>query len=486
MSDEVSSQDSRHLPKPLRRRLNKLFGNALAASLAWALLGFGLLLIALRASMTLVPFFEGQANEWLLERFDAHLFGLHGDWHGFTPQLNIESIVFPYGSIEDIRVDLDLVGSLLARSARVDGLRFRHAAIEFPRDFDLMGFLLNPQGELDLMSMFSGARMLSGNLELRVEENSESLVLAWHMRSGGENQGQIRLVAQGNEGSEGIVIGYDLDTGLLKRRFEGAVRARGRLTIPDSFASLIGVSGVISSLDAEVRIERGRLSALGEVRAKALRFGNFLIDNAEVVAKGKGTPRLVQGELQRATVERREQSLDLAGTLFSYDEEQRWRFNLPDQLIEQLTGFVVASGREETLLVRWSERFAPRGNLLQIAAEKRSGNPLVWSARVEDLSALSWMGSPRLEQLDAQLVFASGAARVLVESANPIVGLPKLFDQPVALGSTKGELWLRFLPATLECADLIFARRCREAVRGSSTSAIRAPVSRTNVKSRHG
>ena len=446
MSDEVSIQDSQHLPTPFQRLLKKLFGNALAASLAWVLLGFGLLLIALRASMTLVPLLEAQANEWFRERFDAHLFGLHGDWHGFTPQLRIESILFRHGSIEDIRVDLDLIGSLFAGSPRVDGLRFGHAAFEFPHDFDLIGFLLNPQGQLDLIAMIGDARVLSGNLDLRVGEDSEGLVLVWHMQSGSENQGEIRLVPQGGDASEGIVIGYDLDQGLLNRRFEGAIWARGQLAIPDSFTSLLGISGEISSLDAEVRIVGGRLSALAEVRAQALRIGNYLIDNAEFLAKGKGTPWLVQGELERGNLQRHEQSLDLSGTLFSYDENQRWRFNLPDQSIQQLTRFVVASGREETLMVRWSERFAPTGNLLEIAGEKVKGSPLVLSSRVEDLSAVSWMGSPELEQVDAQVVFASGAARVHLDSDNPSLGLPKLFDQSIALGRTSGEVWVRFLP----------------------------------------
>ena len=429
-----------------QRLLKKLFGNAIAASLAWILLGFSLLLIALRASMMLVPLLESQADEWLSERFDARLFGLSGDWHGFTPRLGIESILLRHGSIEDIRIDLDLLGSFFTGSPRVDGLRFGHAEIEFPPDFDLIGFLLNPQDQLDLIAMIGDARVLSGNLDLRVGEDSEGLVLVWHMQSGSENQGEIRLVPQDNEGGEGILIGYDLDQGLLNRRFEGAIWTQGRLVIPDSFTSLFGISGTISSLDSKVRIVGGRLSAIVEVRAQGLRVGNYLIDNAEFLAKGKGTPWLVQGELERGIVQRHEQSLDFSGTLFSYDEHQRWRFNLPDLSIQQLTRFVVASGREETLMVRWSERFAPTGNLLEIAGEKDKGSPLVLSSRVEELSAVSWMGSPELEQVDAQVVFASGAARVLLDSDDPQVGLPKLFDQSIALGRTSGEVWVRFLP----------------------------------------
>ena len=446
MSDEVSAQDSQQLLTLLLRLLKKLFGNRVAAVLAWVLLGLGLLLVALRASMMFVPLMESQANEWLRERLDVHLFGLHGRWYGFTPQLRIESILFRHGSIEDIRVELDLVGSLLARSPRVKDLSFGHATIEFPPDFDLIGFLLNPQGQLDLMAMLGDARVLSGNLDVRVEEDSQGLLLDWHMQSRGANLGQIRLAPAGNEGSEGIIIGYDLDQGLLNRRIEGAIWAHGQLNIPDAFTSLIGVSGEISSLDAEIRIVGGHLSAVAEVRARALRVGNYLIDNAEFLAKATGTPWLVQGELERAILKRESQSLDLAGTLFSYDEHQRWRFNLPDQSMQRLASFVVASGRGETLLVRWSERFAPTGNLLAIAAEKAKGKPFVLSARVENLSAVSWMGSPELEQVDAQVVFASGAARVLVESATPDVGLPRLFDQSVALARTSGEVWVRFLP----------------------------------------
>lgn len=449
MSDEASKHDSQPIATPLKRLLNRLFGNAFAALLAWVLLALGLLLVALRVSMIFVPVLEGQANQWLRERFDAHLFGLQGSWHGITPQLRIESILFRHGSIQDVRLSVDLFGSLLARAPRVDSLSFRHAAFEFPPDFDLADFLLHSQGQANLMSMIADARVLSGNFDLRAQEHSEGLSLNWHMQPGRENQGQIRLLARNNEGSlnsEGIVIGYDLDAGLLHRRFEGAIWAEGRLTIPDSLTPLIGVSGTISSLDAEILIVGGRLSALAEVQAEMLRVGNYLIDTAHIVAKGKGTPWLVQGELERATLERYDQALDLAGALFSYEDNYRWRFNVPDQLIEHLTSFVVASGRDETLLVRWCERFSPTGNLLAITGEKTTGNPLVLSARVEDLSAVSWMGSPELGQLDAQLVFASGRARMLVESASPVVGLPKLFDQPVALGFTSGEFWVRFLP----------------------------------------
>ena len=446
MFDEVSTQGS----KQPERMLKRIFGNPVASFLAWLLLGVALMLVALRASMAFVPLFEDQASEWLRENFDTHLFGLQGDWRGFTPQLRIESILFRHGSVEDIRVDIDLLGSLLARSPRVDGLVFTHAAIEFPRDFDLVDFLLNSQDEPDLLSMIGDARILAGSLNVRIAETTESLVLDWHMQSGKNSQGEIRLSAEGSEGNEGddesIVIGYDLDRGLLNRRMEGAIWTDGRLTIPDSFTSLIGISGEISSLGAEIWMTGGRLSAIAEVRAESFRIGNFLIDSAEFFAKGKGTPWLVEGELERGTLTRRNESLDFARSVFSYDEHQRWRFNLPDQLIEDLTRFVVASGRDETLLVRWSERFAPSGNVSQIAGEKAKGRPLVLSARVEGLSAESWMGSPQLDQVDAQVVFASGAARVLIDSANPSLGLPKLFDQSVGLGATSGEVWVRFLP----------------------------------------
>ncbi len=443
MSDESPCPD---VPSLSKRVLKRIFGNRLATFLAWALLASGLALLGMRASMNLVPLLEDEANAWLRERFDARLFGLHADWHGVTPRLHIHSILFRRGAIEDIQVGFDLGSSLWTRSPRVSAFEIGNAEINFPEDFDLINFLLKQEGQFDLMSMFEDAELLSGNLVMRVGEDSEALVLRWSMQASGMNRGCVQLLAQSHASGEGLVMSYDLDHSLFDRRFEGSFWAHGRLHIPDSFTSLLGTSGAISSLDAEMRILEGRLSALAKADARNLRVGSYLIDHVELLAKGKGTPWLVEGELGKALFQSGDVSFDLEGTLFSFDEHWQWNFNFPALLFQQLADFAVAAAREDTALARWSERFAPEGALSDIIGRKSKGEPLVLAASFHELSADSWMGSPAIEQMAGRLVFAAGKARAIAESPVAIIELPKLFDQSFEGGRTSGEVWAMFLP----------------------------------------
>lgn len=446
MSDEAPGQDSQHLPTPSKRVLKRILGTRLAAFLAWTLLASGLVLLGLRASMNLVPLLEGEANTWLQERFDARLFGLRADWRGVTPRLHIHSILFRRGAIEDVQVDFDLGSSLRTLSPRISAFEIANAKINFPEDFDLINFLLEQEGQSDLMSMFEDVEFLSGNLAMQVGEYSEALELRWSMQAGGMNRGRIELLPQGHASGEGLVMCYDFDQGLLDRRFQGTIWADGQLVVPDSFTSLLGTSGAISSLDAELSVLDGRLSVLAKADVRNLRMGSYLIDHLELLAKGKGTPWLVEAELDKALFHSGDVSLDLAGTLFSFHEDRQWNFNFPALLFQQLAGFVAASARNETALARWSERFAPKGKLFEIIGRKSKGKPLILTAGFQGLSADSWMGSPAIEQLDGRLVFAAGRARAIVESSVATIELPSVFDQSFEGGRTSGEVWAMFLP----------------------------------------
>ncbi len=431
--------------------LGKLLGSRLAACLAWALLSVALFAIGLRSSMMLVPLFQPQVSDWLQQHLDARISGLRGSWRGITPELHIESMLFEHGSIHHIRVQLDLVRSLFTRTPKIHGLAFENAEVHFPSDFNLPEFLSSPQGDMNLTVMMSDAVSLAGNVVMRVADHADALNLRWVLQSGRAHLGQVHITSQSDAradgGNEGLFIGYDLDRGLLNRHLEGAIWAHGKLRIPQVFAAVLGVSGHIAALDTEIRLTDGRVSALAEVTARHLRLGSYVLERAEVLATGKGTHQLVEGALQAAQLESASAVLDLAGARFSYEQFERWRFSLPDQQIGQLAGFVLAAAQDrEAVLARWCRRFAPSGYMSLITGEKVRGRPLVVSAKIEDLATVSWMGSPALGQVDSQLVFASGAARLLLDTANPVMEVDRLFDQPLVGARTRGEIWLRFLP----------------------------------------
>ena len=452
MSDEASAERSERAEKRLQTAFKRILGTTFASFFAWSVFSVGVTLFLLRACMAFAPFFEARANAWLEGAFDAHLSGLEGAWHGITPKIHIERIEFEQGSIEDIVVELDLPRSLLALFPRVKALEIGSASITFAEDFGLIESLLGTPGGMDLRSVLATAKRLAGNLEMRVGAHDEAMLLQWIVHTGSESRGRIWLRPQrGPHVGEtveqaGLVFGFDIDRSLIPEQIEGALWGQGQLHIPAAFASLMGLAGTISALDASVRISDGQVAARVNMDASMLRIGDHLIDSASVFAKGAGTPLSIRGEFQQARLRHGSDSLDFSGSRFHYQGGDLLQFDLPDQDIRRLTEFAVATALKETALARWSARFRPAGRMYGISGQVRAGAPLMLGANLEDFSSESWMGGPALRNVSAKAVYAAGSARLLIDSKDAGLDLPKLFEQETLLARASGEVWVRFLP----------------------------------------
>ena len=445
MSEGSLKGEAESVPSSFDQFTSKLFGNRIARFVSWTLFGVGLLFVLLRICVALVSSMDGLANEWLEKRLDAQITGLHGSWHALTPQVSLDRLEFAYGSIEDVRLELDVLGSLVAFAPKVSAIEVGDARLRFPKDFDLLGYLLNSHSELNLIAMVSDARFLAVRAHLGVGDDPTEFFLQWVAHSDEQNRGELQLVREGQDAEQRLVLGYDLDLGLFLNDPHGAVWGSGGMHIPSSFKSLIGISGSISSFSLNAQLVDGDLFAAAQVRAEDLEVGDFRIDEAEFTTKGRGDPASFIGEFLSASLSRGDRVLDLQGARFTLEDLERWHFSLPDQRIEDLTGFIVDSAIRETAAVRWSNRFLPTGLLSSIGFQVAAGEPLLISARMSEFSAQSFNGSPSVDSVSGQVVYTSGAARVLVDTETATMGLPKLFDAPVALGRTSGEVWVRFL-----------------------------------------
>ena len=451
MSDEVSAQVSAPFLDRLRIGLKKLLNTASARRVAWGVFAVGVLLFVLRASMAFTPLFETRANTWLDDAFDARLSGLQGAWYAMTPKLRIEQVVLPQGSIQDIVIEIDLLRSLLALAPRIKALQIGSADMTFHEDFDLLESLSGASTGMDLRSVLSDAKRLSGSLKLRIAGHDEVLLVQWVIDAGGQNRGWIRLHPQAGDdppvqSAEGLVIGFDLDSGVLPGHIEGALWAEGRMHLAEAFASVIGLAGTISALDARVRVTDGQVAARLNVDAQNLQLGDYLLDSVSLFAKAAGTPGDVRGEFQQARLRRGEHGLDFSGSRLSFQGGEALRLQVSDQDIRRLTDFAVASAMRETAVVRWLSRFRPGGHLRDISAQIHMQAPFVLAASLEDFSSESWMGSPALRHVSAKAIYAAGGARLLIDSTNAGLELVKLFEEEVMLAEAKGEVWVRFLP----------------------------------------
>ncbi len=448
MPDDARPQASAHSQKRIHGRLKTLLRTRFASLVAWGVFSVGVSLFLLRTAMVMAPFFEARANAWLEDAFEARLTGLQGTWHGTTPKLRIKRIEFAAGFIEDLVVEIDLPRSLLALSPRINALEIGSADITFAEDFDLIETLANSRGRMGLTSVLGSAEYLSGNLRVRAGAHDEAMLIEWLVYAGSDHRGRLwlRPETQAGDASQGLVFGFDLDQDLDPERIEGALWGKGSVRIPDAFASFIGIAGTISTFDAKVRVSEGRVEASANLDAKPLRVGGYLIDAVDIFVKGAGTPLEVAGEFQQARLRRGHQSLDFSGTTLALDGAEGLFMQLSDQDMAELSEFVLASAIEETLLARWLTRFKPVGRLENASAQVRAGSPMILGSRLEDFSAVSWMGSPALRNLSATAVYAKSGARLLVDSTDAGIELEKLFAEEIAFAEVSGEVWLRFLP----------------------------------------
>lgn len=446
MSDAASKSGAARARSAFDQFTNRVFGNPIARGVAWSVFCVGLLFALLRFSVAMLPSLEGIADKWLEARFDTRIAGLDGAWHRMTPQLSLSRIDFPYGHLEDIRLEFDLLASLLAFSPRVSAIEVADAALRFPSDFDLLKQLSRPPNEPDFLSLIEPARFVAIRANIGRLDDPAELSLHWIAHKREAHRGELRVARVGVPLQEGLRLGYDLDPGMLSRAPEGAVWARGSLDIPRSMKSLLGVSGDLSVLGVDVRLVAGNLALSAQVRTDELEIGNFSSDRISARIHGAGKIGQLHGEFLEARVSRRDRVLDFTGTRFALNGDATWHFNLPDQEIESLTGFLAEAALEETPLVRWSQQFVPRGSLHTIRGRVGTQSPLVVAATLEDFSAQSWLGSPSMDSVNARMVFTLGAARLLIDTPGATLGLAKLFDTPVTFGRTTGEVRARFLP----------------------------------------
>ncbi len=452
MPDDAITQASERSQKRFHNGLKTLFGSRTASAVAWSVFIVGIGFFLLRAGMMMTPFFEARANAWLDDNaFNARLTGLQGAWHGMTPTLRVKRIEVEQGVIEDLVVELDLARSLLALAPRINALQIGGADITFAEDFDLIERLANASGRMRLTSILGSAEYLSGNLSVRVGAQDGAMLVQWILYSGTEHRGRVWLRAktddpEGNDTSEALVFGFDLDRGPSLTQVEGALWAKGALRIPDAFASLTGLAGTISALDARVRVSKQQVTASVNVDAEQLRVGDYLIDAVDVFARGAGTPRLITGEFQQARLRRGQHSLDFSGTKLAFEDMKDLFLQVSDQDMQSLTQFAALSAMRETLVVRWLTRFQPAGRLERTSLHARAGSPLTLVTNLEDFSCVSWMGSPALRNVSARAVYAHSAARMLIDSKDAGIELARLFAEEIMLAEATGEVWVRFLP----------------------------------------
>ncbi len=452
MPDDAITQASERSQKRFHNGLKTLFGSRTASAVAWSVFIVGIGFFLLRAGMMMTPFFEARANAWLDDNaFNARLTGLQGAWHGMTPTLRVKRIEVEQGVIEDLVVELDLARSLLALAPRINALQIGGADITFAEDFDLIERLANASGRMRLTSILGSAEYLSGNLSVRVGAQEEAMLVQWILYSGTEHRGRVWLRAktddpEGNDTSEALVFGFDLDRGPSLTQVEGALWAKGALRIPDAFASLTGLAGTISALDARVRVSKQQVTASVNVDAEQLRVGDYLIDAVDMFARGAGTPRLITGEFQQAHLRRGQHSLDFSGTKLAFEDMKDLSLQVSDQDMQNLTQFAALSAMRETLVVRWLTRFQPAGRLERTSLHARAGSPLTLVTNLEDFSCVSWMGSPALRNVSARAVYAHSAARMLIDSKDAGIELARLFAEEIMLAEATGEVWVRFLP----------------------------------------
>ncbi|MCY4040178.1 MAG: DUF3971 domain-containing protein [Gammaproteobacteria bacterium] len=448
MPDDEREQASEHLKPGIQARLKTLLSTRYAGVVAWSVFAVGVTLFLLRAGMVMAPFFEARANAWLEDAFDARLVGLRGTWYGMTPEISLKRIEFAQGIVEDVVVEIDLARSLFALAPRIKALEIGSADVTFAEDFDLLASLTNAPGRMDLRSIMGSAEYLSGNLRVQVGIDGAAMLMKWLVHAGADNRGRIwvRPEAQDDDTSQGLVFGFDLDQGLGRAHVEGALWAEGALHIPDVFATLIGLAGNISRLDARVRVNDQKVLASADLNAERLRVGDYLIDAVNVFAKGAGTPLRIMGEFQQARIRRGDQSLDFAGTTLAIDSAEGVWLRLPDQDIGRLSEFASVSAVKDTVLVRWLNRFKPAGRLEEASVHVGAGSPVMLGGRLEAFSAASWMGSPALRNVSAKAVFADGGARLLIDTTNSGIELEKLFADEVVFVEANGEVMVQFLP----------------------------------------
>lgn len=446
MSDDGSEGGVRRGPSPFDELTNRVFGNPVVRGIAWCLFVAGLVFALLRASLMAMPSLEGIAGEWLEERFDAEISGLYGSWHRMAPRLSLDRLDFAYGHLQEVHLELDLFASLLALSPRVSAIEIADARLRFPSDFDLLDHLLNPRTDLDLLSLVERARFIAIGARVGLLNDPAELSLRWIGHKHRAHRGELWLGQVAADSQNGLRFGYDLDADSLLQVPEGAVWVEGSVNIPQAMKSMLGISGDFSSLGVNAQLASGKLALSMEVRAQDLEIGNFRSDEVTAKVCGEGDIGRISGELLEATFSRHEHVLSFQGTRFTLNSDATWQFSLPDQEIESLTGFLVQGALTDTALVRWSQRFAPKGLLRSMRGRVGREAPLVLAATIEEFSARSWLGSPSMDAINAKVIFTPGGARILIDTPQATLGLSKLFDAPVDFGQTRGEVRARFLP----------------------------------------
>lgn len=446
MSEGPATGEAESVQSPFDQFTGRVFGSRVARIASWTVFALGLAFVLLRISFVLLSSFEGFVSERLGGHLNAEISGLQGNWHGFTPQVSLDRLESAFGSIQDIRIEIDVLRSLVGLELKLSALEVGDAQLRFPRDFELWDYLLNSPSNLGLISLVSDAQFLAIKARLGVEDDPAELHFSWIAHSEKLNRGELRVFRQDSNAEQGLLLGYDLDLGILLQEPQGAVWGAGAVHLPDSLKSLIGIAGHISSFHLNARIVNGEVFAGAALRANGLEFGDFRVDEAEVDMKGRGELAALHGEFPFARLSSDARALNFSGARFTLEDLNRFYFSLPDQRIEGLTGFVVDSATRDNAAARWSRRFAPEGLLASIGGGFADGEALVIAARVSEFSAQSFRGSPTLDSVAGEFAFSAGAARILVDSPSPTVGLPRLFDAPVALGPTSGEVWVKFMP----------------------------------------
>ncbi len=437
-------------------------------ALAWSVALLLLVLLALYASLGrqyigLVSSYQGEIFDELQRISGIELVAseLTGSWSGLSPVLRVGSLDIANGVIhlDEARVALDPIGSLLGVGPRLKQLQVGHLRLTLRQDdrgrWSLPGFAGDGGGNIDsLLDVIMAVRRASlDSLSLRLQfaDGSETEIrssdFAWssdghfrrsYARLSADDSGEIRLIAE--------AFGDPRDRSFRAGAYVSLDGSRFSVLAPLFRNQRLMHSQVDGELWFDWEAGR-RMAVRGELRAEELPAGSLWgsdeqFNNVTMRFLGRHYDGFWRIGFSEFSALWRDQLLNLAGLSLEHPRPALWEFALPELDIAASADLIKASGMGGGELREVLDTLAPSGRLRHLRISVAGGETLDYSLRSEldEVSLLPWHGAPGVQGLSGYLQIERDAGRLLIDSQNTELAFPQLYSAPFVFASLRSEL----------------------------------------------